>query len=111
MKVFAIYMLTSLARMPKHALPVTTGSTHNATVMHHQHGGHPPAPSWMQRMMNDQILVRGAEDKVFVVRQGVRHWVSSYEVFQKMHLRDTDIIGDVPNVLLRAIPLGPDIFV
>lgn len=96
MKVFAIYMIYTYERSPEYAL-ISPEERHL------------PAPDWLQRMMNDQYMIRGTKDDMFVIRNGIRSWITSYPIFKRMHLLDSDVMFRFPDALMNAIPIGPPI--
>lgn len=125
MRVFATYLLHRLEHAARHGtgsggeaamIPSSSSSSNHFafnTSAHHQNS-HLAAPSWLKLILNDQIVLRGAErtgDKLFAVRNGVRHLVSDYPTFQKLKLKPEEVIRDVPDALMAVIPSGFDLTV
>lgn len=74
--------------------------------------GHSVAPRWLQLLQTANYLIKGLhDDKVYLVRHGVRHWISSFDIFQDMQLSEKEVITEVPNTLMKRIVHGADIFV
>lgn len=121
MKLWAIRLMQSLSHMPQHVHETSTvadktavaiaSSSQNATGAHHkQHGGHHPAPAWLDSILNRQILVRNTmTGPIYVILNGLRHLVESVEVFEEMDQSEADTIPNFPPLLLNEIPLGPEI--
>jgi hypothetical protein len=115
--VFARYLLDQL---PGSGL-FLQGGRHNGSggnfsssmgIVNATYHGHSIAPKWLQLLQTANYLMKGLrDDRVYLVINGVRHWITTYDIFQDMKLSEKDIIYEVPNALMKRFVHGADIFV
>lgn len=113
MKVYAVTLLHHLnhGANAKVSISPTDPDRMMKRGEHHQHlhGGHKPAPEWMETMMNDQIAVRHVSTgKLYTIQNAELRYITSMEVFKKMGLKEEELLNDFPDGMMAMIPRGPD---